>query len=36
MIPQRVHENAVTLSRAHDLQEHLDNVPDDVEILTVT
>ena len=34
--PQRVHENAVTLSRAHDLQEHLDNVPDDVEILTVT
>ena len=34
--PQRVHENAVTLSRAHDLQEHLDQVPDDVEILTVT
>ena len=34
--PQRIFENAVTLSRAHDLQEHLDNVPDDVEILTVT
>ena len=34
--PQRIHEQAVTLSRAHDLQEHLDNVPDDVEILTVT
>ena len=34
--PQRVHENAVTLSRAHDLQEHLDQVSDDVEILTVT
>ena len=34
--PQRVYENAVTLSRAHDLQEHLDNVSDDVEILTVT
>ena len=34
--PQRIHERAVTLSRAHDLQEHLDNVPDDVEILTVT
>ena len=33
--PQR-ERNAVTLSRAHDLQEHLDNVPDDVEILTVT
>ena len=34
--PQRIHEQAVTLSRAHDLQEHLDQVSDDVEILTVT
>jgi len=33
---QRIHEHAVTLSRAHDLQEHLDAVKDDVEILAVT